>query len=86
MRAAQLRGIGRPVNNDERSLKPIEALRTPDTHLQDLPGYPFEPHYAGSLPGYEGLRADYLWGPKDARRTFLIISLLPYSSNEGCPT
>lgn len=55
-------------------VKPIEALRTPDTRFQELPGYQFEPHYVDSLPGYEGLRAHYLdVGPKDAKRTFLCL-------------
>ncbi len=55
-------------------MKPIEALRTPDTCFQGLPDYPFEPHYVDSLPGYEGLRAHYLdLGPKDAKCTFLCL-------------
>ena len=55
-------------------MKPIEALRTPDSRFLGLPGYEYEPHYADSLPGYEGLRAHYLdLGPKDAERTFLCL-------------
>jgi haloalkane dehalogenase len=53
---------------------PMEALRTPDTRFQGLPGYQYEPHYIDSLPGYEGLRAHCLdLGPKDAKRTFLCL-------------
>lgn len=55
-------------------MKPIEALRTPDTCFQGLPDYEYEPHYVDSLPGYEGLRAHYLdLGPPDAERTFLCL-------------
>lgn len=38
----------------------IEALRTPDTRFENLPGYPFAPHYLEDLPGYPGLRMHYL--------------------------
>jgi hypothetical protein len=38
----------------------IDALRTPDARFQDLPGYPWAPHYREDLPGYEGLRMHYL--------------------------
>ncbi len=56
------------------NLKRIEALRTPDSHFVDLPGYPYEPNYVESLPGYEGFRAHYLdLGPKNADRTFLCL-------------
>jgi pimeloyl-ACP methyl ester carboxylesterase len=52
----------------------IEARRTPDDRFENLPGFAFPPHYAGSLPGYEGLRVHYLdEGPPDAARTFLCL-------------
>jgi haloalkane dehalogenase len=35
----------------------IKALRTPDDHFTNLPGYPFEPHY---LEQKNGLRMHYL--------------------------
>ncbi len=35
-------------------------LRTPDEAFNDLPGYPFAPHYLDDLPGYEGMRLHYL--------------------------
>ena len=55
-------------------MKPIEALRTPDTRFAALSGYPYEPHYVDSLPGYEGLRAHYLdLGPRYAEHTFLCL-------------
>lgn len=38
----------------------IIALRTPDSRFDNLPDFPFPPHYVDDLPGYEGLRAHYL--------------------------
>jgi haloalkane dehalogenase len=46
----------------------MQALRTPDDRFQNLPGYPFEPHYL-SVPDPEGgqLRLHYLdEGPSSA--------------------
>jgi haloalkane dehalogenase len=49
-------------------------VRTLDVRFEKLSGFPFEPSYVDSLPGYEGLRAHYLdLGPKDAKRTFLCL-------------
>ncbi len=46
----------------------IEALRTPDDRFQDLPDWPYPPHYIDDLPGYDGLRVHYVdEGPGDAR-------------------
>ncbi len=60
--------------NTIKSLDTIESLRTPEKRFEQLPGFPYEPHYVDSLPGYEGLRAHYLdLGPKDAPRTFLCL-------------
>ncbi|MDO9476490.1 MAG: alpha/beta fold hydrolase, partial [Pseudohongiella sp.] len=42
------------------SITPSAALRTDDSRFQDLPGYPFAPHYVSNLPGFEGLRVHYL--------------------------
>lgn len=53
---------------------PIEALRTPDARFENLPDFPYAPHYADDLPGYVGLRAAFVdEGPKSARRTFLCL-------------
>ena len=61
-------------NEQGEFVKTIEALRTPDSRFQGLPGYRYEPHYVDTLPGYEGLRAHYLdLGPKDAKHTFLCL-------------
>lgn len=38
----------------------ITALRTPEYRFADLPGFPYQPHYADDLPGFEGLRLHYL--------------------------
>jgi hypothetical protein len=45
----------------------VAALRTPDDRFAALPDFPYPPHYAADLPGYEGLRAHYLdLGPRDS--------------------
>jgi haloalkane dehalogenase len=45
----------------------MHALRTPDERFQNLPGYPWPPHYVESLQGYAGLRMHYIdEGPHDA--------------------
>ncbi|HPE30734.1 MAG TPA: haloalkane dehalogenase [Parvularculaceae bacterium] len=52
----------------------IEAVRTPDERFQNLPGWPYAPHYIEDLKGYEGLRMHYVdEGPRDAKVTFLCI-------------
>ncbi len=38
----------------------IEALRTPETRFDNLPDWPYAPHYVDDLPGYEGLRMHYV--------------------------
>ena len=53
---------------------PIEALRTPDARFDNLPDWPYRPHYFEDLPGYEGLRVHSVdEGPPDARNTFLCL-------------
>jgi pimeloyl-ACP methyl ester carboxylesterase len=52
----------------------VEALRTPDSRFEGLPGYAFRPHYRDDLQGYEGLRVHYIdEGPADAPVTFLCL-------------
>src|SRR3954447_1091230 len=51
-----------------RRVPAMDHLRTPDDQFKDLPGYPFEPHYA-DVPDGEGgsLRVHYVdEGPSDA--------------------
>ncbi len=51
-----------------------DALRTPDTCFNGLPGYPWLPHYLSDLPSLAGLRMHYLdEGPQDAPRTWLCL-------------
>lgn len=48
----------------------MNPLRTPDERFQDLPGYPFEPHYAETS---DGLRVHYVdEGPRDAAPVLLL--------------
>ena len=48
----------------------MNALRTPDEQFKDLPGYPFEPHYAETS---DGLRVHYVdEGPQDAAPVLLL--------------
>ncbi len=52
----------------------IETKRTPDNRFDNLPGYPYAPHYVDDLSGYSGLRVHYLdEGATDAKRTFLCL-------------
>lgn len=52
----------------------LKALRTPDERFSGLPDWPYAPHYAEGLPGYEGLRVHYIdEGLRDARHTFLCL-------------
>jgi haloalkane dehalogenase len=59
----------------EQSLPPLRGvLRTPEERFAALPGFPYEPHYVSSLPGFEGIRVHYLdEGPGDASATVLCL-------------
>lgn len=47
----------------------IEAVRTPDERFQDLPGFPFAPHYVEVA----GLRVHYVdEGPRDAETVLML--------------
>jgi tRNA(adenine34) deaminase len=51
-----------------------DALRTPDERFENLPGYPWEPHYVSDLPSLAGLRLHYLdEGPRAAPLTWLCL-------------
>ncbi|WP_311221163.1 MULTISPECIES: tRNA adenosine(34) deaminase TadA [unclassified Acidovorax] len=55
-----------------------DALRTPERHFADLPGYPWAPHYVSDLPALDGLRLHYLdEGPQGAARTWLCLHASP---------
>ena len=38
----------------------IDIVRSPDSRFDQLPDYPYAPHYIDDLPGYAGLRLHYL--------------------------
>ncbi len=51
-----------------------DALRTPDARFQNLPAYPWAPHYISDLPALNGLRLHHLdEGPRDAPVTWLCL-------------
>jgi len=52
----------------------METVRTPDERFQNLPDFPFIPHYVDGLDGYENIRIAYVdEGPKNADRVFLCL-------------
>lgn len=60
-RRQQARAAGHPLRDD--------ALRTPESCFDGLPGYPWAPHYVNDLPSLAGLRLHYLdEGPEDPAR------------------
>jgi tRNA(adenine34) deaminase len=62
----QRRGNPNPQRDD--------ALRTPDSVFDSLPGYPWSPHYISDLPALGGLRMHYLdEGASDASVTWLCL-------------
>jgi tRNA(adenine34) deaminase len=61
---------------DTRMNHPLrdDALRTPETRFEALPGYPWASHYLSDLPALAGLRLHYLdEGPPDAPLTWLCL-------------
>lgn len=61
---------------DTRMNHPLrdDALRTPETRFEALPGYPWSGHYLSDLPALAGLRLHYLdEGPPDAPLTWLCL-------------
>ena len=78
--AAQLQAFFQEKRTDQmqqrRALHPLrdDALRTPDSHFIDLPGYPWQPNYISDLPTLAGLRMHFLdEGPVDARLTYFCL-------------
>lgn len=64
----------REASRAEASPLRDDALRTPDTCFDNLPGYPWAPHYLHDLPTLDGLRMHYLdEGPADAPLTWLCL-------------
>ena len=51
-----------------------DAVRTPDSAFEGLPGYPWQAHYLSDLPALNGLRMHYLdEGPADATVVWLCL-------------
>ena len=52
----------------------INFLRTPDERFENLPKFPYKPHYIDNLQRYEDLRMHYIdEGPKDSNNVFLCL-------------
>ncbi len=52
----------------------MDTVRTPDARFENLPNWPYAPHYVDDLEGYDGVRIAYVdEGPADADRTFLCL-------------
>ena len=52
----------------------VKALRTLDERFENLPNFPYEPHYIDDLKGYENLRMHYIdEGSKDSNEVFLCL-------------
>jgi tRNA(adenine34) deaminase len=66
LRRQESRAAAQPLRDD--------AVRTPEARFDNLPGYPWPPHYVADLPALRGLRMHYLdEGPRDAPRTWLCL-------------
>ncbi len=51
-----------------------KILRTPEERFDNLPDFPYSPHYIENLKGYDGMRMHYLdEGPPDASHVFLCL-------------
>jgi tRNA(adenine34) deaminase len=65
-RRQELRLANAPLRED--------ALRPADAQFEELPGYPWGPHYVDDLPALDGLRLHYLdEGPAQAPLTWLCV-------------
>jgi tRNA(adenine34) deaminase len=65
-RRAEAKSGSQPLRDD--------AVRTPDERFENLPGYPWRPHYVHDLPALDGLRLHYLdEGPREAPLTWLCL-------------
>ena len=52
----------------------VEFVRTPEERFMNIPNFPYKPHYAEDLKGYEELRlAYYDEGPKDSKEVFFCL-------------
>jgi tRNA(adenine34) deaminase len=65
-RRDQQRQASQPVRED--------ALRTPESRFDRLPGYPWAGHHISDLPSLDGLRLHHIdEGPRDAPRTWVCL-------------
>lgn len=72
--AKSLKGEGTLSSVRRFSKTNVSYLRTPEERFENLPGYPFAPHYMDDLPGFEGLRMHYVdEGAKTTGQTFLLL-------------
>lgn len=74
----------------------IEFLRTSEQRFNNLPNFPYEPHYIENLKGYDNLRMHYIdEGLKDSNEVFLCLhgqptwaflyrKMIPIFLNTGC--
>jgi len=52
----------------------IDFVRTPDERFENLPNFPYKPHYIDNLKGFEDLRMHYIdEGPKSSNEVFLCL-------------
>jgi len=52
----------------------VEFIRTPEERFENIPNFPYEPHYIENLKGYEDLRMCYYdEGPKDSNEVFFCL-------------
>jgi tRNA(adenine34) deaminase len=74
--AAVLKAFFRPRRVNASPVRD-DALRTPESCFEGLPGYPWQPHYVADLPSLNGLLMHYLdegGRPDDARQiTYLCL-------------
>lgn len=57
--ASELKAFFKPRRANPSPVRD-DALRTPDHRFDQLPGYPWQPHYLADLPSLNGLRLHYL--------------------------
>ncbi len=52
----------------------MDVVRTPDACFENLPDWPYAPHYVEGLDGYDSIRMAYVdEGPSNADRVFLCL-------------
>jgi tRNA(adenine34) deaminase len=55
-----------------------DALRTPDRCFDNLPSYPWSPHFVSDIPSLAGLRMHYVDdGPRESENLYLCLHPIP---------